>query len=360
MDDCFDLAILGTGRPSRVIAIARCGYDFAIESLSYTKLKKLMDFRSRLESAITGTGKTPTKDELSAFGQKLFEYSVQGKVKKIYDRLPFSHIRLQIYSDLADLQALPWEYMKESEQSSAPNSIRSIVRIVPTIGIPAQAPLKLNKKKLQLLFVQSEPIDQGPVEWNQIKDAIENDFKVLRDSLQMTVVPAATRQSLFDALKGKQFDILHFVGHGEVEPDGTGKLILRDLKTGKSDSVSASELAPLLTDIRLRLVVLSACSSSSGDFTKEFAVVAKSLVEAGIPAVVANQFPINNTVAVAFARTFYEALLRTGDLDLATKEGRKILALLNKSSSSDDRARFEWGIPTLYRHAGVTKVLRVD
>ncbi|HLO18172.1 MAG TPA: CHAT domain-containing protein [Anaerolineales bacterium] len=357
MDDCFDLSILDTGRLSRALAIARCGYDLAIEPLSCTKLRKLMDFRARLASAIDGTGQRPTNSELSAFGQKLFNSIIQGKVKKIYDRLPHSHIRLQIYSDLSDLQALPWEYMRESAQSAAPDVLRSIVRIVPTIGVSVPRPLKLTQRKLQLLFVQSEPIDQGPVEWDQIKQAIESDFKVLPDSLKMTIVQAATRQSLLDALDGKRFDIFHFAGHGEVAPDGTGQLLLRDLKTRKSDPVPARELAPILIDRGLRFVMLSACNTSAGDFTREFAVVAKSLVEAGISAVVANQFPVNNTVAAAFARAFYNDLLRNGDLDLATTNGRKELAF-NKASLANDVARFEWGIPTLYRHAGATKVIR--
>ena len=100
--------------------------------------------------------------------------------------------------------------------------------------------------------------------------------------------------------------------------------------------------------------MLSACNTSAGDFTKAFAVVAKTLVECGVPAVVANQFPITNSIAAIFAGAFYKKLLDCGDVDLATTRGRASLMFV--SSLPSGSARFEWGIPTLYRHIGANRV----
>jgi hypothetical protein len=345
MDDCFELSILDTGRHSRVITIARCGFDLAIESISYKTLKQLMQFRARIVAAIAGTGARLTNTELSEFGQRLFRSAVQQTVNSVYSRLPNSHIRMQIYSDHPDIQAFPWEYIQPPGSPPGPDAFRSIVRVVPTIGLKLPPPLKLTKKRLQLVFIYSEPIDQDAVEWPDIKESIEREFKSrLPQNFSLTVVEAANRDKLFAALDGKSFDILHFVGHGEIGSDGTGKLVLQDLKTRISDPISVAQFGPFLKNKGLRLVTLSACSTSAGDFSKEFAVVAKSLVGYGIPAVVANQFPITNSSAATFAGAFYKELLRSGDVDLATTNGR--IALAMEPALPRKISRHDWGTPS--------------
>lgn len=355
MSDCFELSILDTGSVASAIAVARCGYDLAIESLSCEQLKDLTEFRSCLAAAAEGAAKRPTAQQLIQFGQMLFNFTVQASVKSIYDRLPDSHIRLQILSNRADLQALPWEYIQQPGITPGPNSQRSVVRIVPTIGVEPPEPIKLGKT-VQLLFVYSDPIDQDAVDWPDIKATIEREFSArLPNNFKIDVVPGATCDALFSALDGKDYDILHFAGHGDIASDGTGRLLLKDLRTKRSDPLSAAKLGMVLRSKKLRLVVLSACSTSAGDFTKEFAVVAETLVASGVPAVVANQFPITNSIAATFAGAFYNELLRSGDVDQAATNGRIRLAF--EGDLPGGAARFEWGIPTVYRHIGAARVL---
>jgi CHAT domain-containing protein len=102
--------------------------------------------------------------------------------------------------------------------------------------------------------------------------------------------------------------------------------------------------------------VLSACNTSAGDFSKEFATVAQTLVGNGIPAVVANQFEIQNSIAAAFANAFYAELRESGDVDRATTQGR--LSLNFGGNLPNNEARIDWGIPTLYRHLGAAKVFQ--
>ena len=83
-------------------------------------------------------------------------------------------------------------------------------------------------------------------------------------------------------------------------------------------------------------------------------MVAKSLVESHVSAVVANQFPITNSNAAVFAGSFYRELLRSGDVDLATTSGR--VALNFGPDLPREEARIEWGIPTVYRHVGAARV----
>ena len=79
-------------------------------------------------------------------------------------------------------------------------------------------------------------------------------------------------------------------------------------------------------------------------------------MESGIPAVIANQFEIQNSVAAAFAGAFYGELLSTRDVDRATTKGRLSLDFHGNLPNND--ARIDWGIPTLYRHLGAAKVFQ--
>lgn len=99
MEDEFELSVLASGDQTRAIAIARCGFDRAIESFSGLQLQALFDFHTRLSAAAGGRAPVrPTAPELEQFGRDLFKLIVRGNIRKTYDRLPASHIRLQITS----------------------------------------------------------------------------------------------------------------------------------------------------------------------------------------------------------------------------------------------------------------------
>jgi CHAT domain-containing protein len=197
------------------------------------------------------------------------------------------------------------------------------------------------------------------VEFLDIKESIEREFKTyLPDKVELDVVEGANKQSFLRALDTQPpYHILHFAGHGAVTDDGVGRLLLQHQRTGRSELITAVGLASTMRNRGLHLVVLSACSTAAGDFGKEFAVVARTLVENNVPAVVANQFPITNSAAATFAGAFYRELLRSGDVDQATTNGRVELNF-GQESLANGEARFEWGIPTVYRHVGGAKVFK--
>ena len=354
MSDSLDLTILTAGNPAEVIAVARYGFDLAIESLSCECLQDLMSFRDKLDDAASGKERRPTSQELIDFGRSLSDFTLKGRIAEIYGQLPpESHIRIQIYSNHADVQALPWEYFKHRDVPS-PDVNRSVVRIIPTIG--RQAPsAKKKHEPIRLLLVYADPIDQGFVDFPKVKRTIEDDYGAyLPEGLELDVVSCATRESLAIALEDKDYDIFHFVGHGEIGKDDKGNVLLRDARSGKTDSVTAERFGALLQARGIRLVILSSCSTASGDFSKQYAVLAQTLLESGIPAVVANQFPITNSLAASFSGAFYRALRRVDDVDQAVSRARQFVAF--NIPNQGDAAVFEWGIPTLYRRVGAVRV----
>jgi hypothetical protein len=93
----------------------------------------------------------------------------------------------------------------------------------------------------------------------------------------------------------------------------------------------------------LRLVVLNACEGARTDITDPYAGTAQSLVQQGIPAVVAMQFEITDTAAIMLAQELYGAVADAYPLDAALAEARKAIYAEGNS--------IEWATPVLYLRA---------
>jgi CHAT domain-containing protein len=347
MDDTLDLSILDSGQSASVVGIARRGGDLAVATLpTGAELQALSAFRQRIDHALRrARAERPQAAELIAFGQQLFQFCIRDDLARLYHRLPDSLVRLHIHANRPDLQALPWEYFQEPAQAPGPKRDRTVVRIVPTIGLTPLVPRPFGSS-IRVLFVSADPLDQEGVSWPDVKASIERAFTArIPDRFDITAIEGASQDALTDAVAQHPFDIFHFSGHGEVV-GGKGHLVLLDRRTKKSARISADSLAVMLGGKNIQLAVLSACETASGDFASGFAVIAETLVRAGIPAVVANQFPVPDKTVATFVGALYRELLRTGDIDRATSEGRIKLA---NDPALQGATVLEWGIPTLYR-----------
>lgn len=355
MSDTLDLSILDSGGDQFAILLARCGSDLALGRLPFgPELTDLIRFGERIDQVARGFGDRPKPAELAEYGRKLFSFAFrEDKVRQLYGQLPPTHVRIHILSDRAEVQKLPWEYLQEPNFVPGPRRQRSVVRIVPTIGQPSPSPLRLGDT-IRVLFVSAAPIDQGPVDFPVVRAAIERTFAAkIPGRFTLKAVDGATRDAFRTTIANESFDILHFSGHGDVSADRKGRLLLVNRKSGATDYLDSESLCKLLRGRDLRLVVLSACETSQGNFDDDFAVIAEALVQEGIPAVVANQMPVSNKSIAPFVGALYEQLLISGDIDLAMSEGRIALDL---ELGTPDFAAIEWGIPTLYRHCSASKL----
>jgi hypothetical protein len=354
LEDVLDLWILDSGRES-ALACGRSAYDVAVTSLPYDeKYPELAAFRDRIDQAIRRKVDPPSPQELTAFGHRLFGFLFKGDLGELYGRLPAGHIRIRIFSNRADLQAIPWEYLQEPDRLPGPRRDRSVVRVVRAGGLPPPEPSPLSSQP-RVLFVAADPTDQSAVPWTELQATIERQFRArLGDGFDLRVVEGASEEDLAKALRQFPCDILHFSGHGDAIR-GEGRLVLVDHRTDKSSYLPSRRLALLVRGRGIRLVVLSACETASGDFQDDFAVSASTLVREGVTAVVANQLPIPRQTVAAFVGSLYGELLLSGDIDLATGEGRTSLAA---QLDSERRAPIEWGVPTLYRHIGGSQLFK--
>ena len=358
IDNAFDLSILDSGMPDHAVALARAGPDLALAKIPFgTKLRDLLEFRDRIDALVRGGGGTrPSRAELADYGHELFEFAIRDDILRLYNRLPSSHIRVHILSDHSDLQRLPLEYLQEPNGAPGPSRTRTVIRIVPTVGLTPLQPSP--KGQLRVLFVSSDPSDLDPVSWPAVKERIERTFRfaISREAQKKVVLEAVEgpdSQRLRQVVGQRRFDVFHFSGHGDVQ-NGVGGILLKDAG-GKSDRVDAIQLAQMISGCGLKLVILSACDTATGDFKDDFSVMAQALIRSGIPAVIANQLPIPDASVATFVGAFYESLLDKGDIDVAINEGRIALDLALGSST---QAAVEWGIPTLYRHVEMPMIYR--
>ncbi len=361
--DTLDLVLLDSGAPKRAVIFARSGANVAVVRLSYAgEIDDLQKMRQWIEDSMYGKAfLKPSAGDLADFGHRLFQLIIRDKVRTLYEDLPAGNVRILILSDSPDLQSLPWEFIQEPGKASGPRLNRSVVRIVSTIGLPAPEP-HTSEKKIRVLFAYANPQDQEEsVDWDSVFQSIQDSFSAWIDPDRFELVPVreVTEVGLLKKLQQGQYDVFHFSGHGTVYK-GVGRIILNK---GNDDSayITAEKLAGILREREIRLVVLSACQTSSGDFKNEFSVMAQTLVAEGVTAVVANQMPVYNQTVAPFVGTMYDQLLRHGDIDQAVSEGRMMLATaLNTTDlAPTDAAKPDWGIPTLYRHIAGAELFKL-
>jgi hypothetical protein len=347
----LELFLLDFRKSNDFIVLARRGDDTAIEHLSIdARLNSLASFGCLLGKVLTGNGQRPSAKELTTFGKDLFDILFQGSLRTLYNRLPTGSVSIMILSDRAEIKAIPWEYLVTPDRQPSPHRDRSIIRVQPTCGIDSAKPKEFNKK-LKVLFVSADPIDQEGVTWEDVASRINAALKArMPEETSLKIIEGATRQGVIDAITRETFDIFHFFGHGYE-----GKLILQNIKTGKSDSILASDLAVLLAGKEVQLAILSACLSGAGDYDDDFGVISTALIQTGIPAVIANQYSIPYKSISPFVGSVYSSLITYGDIDRAVADGRAALAV-ELADSTGNNAVVEWGIPTLYRLANAKQL----
>ena len=198
-----------------------------------------------------------------------------------------------------------------------------IVRHLDLAG-PAR-PLTINPP-LKILVASASPSGLPQLdherEWRLLLEGTEDlrhKSTVVIDRLEHATLKGLRRQ-----LRQSDYHVLHFIGHGSFDHKSEDGLLVFENDTGSSDVVTGQDVAIVLCDQpTLRLVLLNACEGGRGSNSDSFSGVAQSLVQQGVPAVVAMQFEISDKAAIAFAHEFYMAMADGLPVDAALTEGRK-------------------------------------
>lgn len=356
MSEPMDLFVLNGSAPNQAIALARRGPDIAVSriDLQHAEIRSFVAFTDRVEQVVLG-GPRPTARELDDIGRRLFAHVFNGDVLQLYTRLPDGRVSIQIATDEPDIHRIPWEFLTPSDRGPVPHQERCIVRVVPMCATKRRPLPARPRKKLRLLLIVSDPVDQSIVTWKDVELGVRRAFgECTKNLATLEVVPGASSQVLLQVLNADDgFDVIHFLGHG-TEVNGEGRLVLVDVdNAGKSDFITGAQFATALSgQKRLKLVILSACLTGAGNIKDRFGPVATTLLRSGVPAVIANQASIPNRSVAPFVTALYQCLLRDGNIDTAMMAGRVALDFELRKSIPPDKAVVEWGIPALYRLPG--------
>ncbi len=356
----FDLLVTrsGGGYNARVISspAGQANVDFVLP-FSPAELRSFFWLAGRLSRQLRLVTVEPPTVILDpkAFGARLYAAVFAGEVGKVFARsLDLSKDKLRIrlrLGDVLELADLPWEYLYATDLDrhlalSAQTPLVRYVELALGEETLAVAP------PLHILAVVADPSDVVQLdvekEWHQLQAALADLSE--RRLVVLERLEKATLPMLQARLRGSPLHILHFIGHGTFDADhNTGTLIFAD-NAGKSHPVSAERLATLLHDHQsLRLVLLNACQGAQGGQSDPFAGVAQKLVQQGMPAVVAMQFPVSDQAAIALAYEFYRAVADGYAVDAAVTEARKALY-----AAGDER---EWGTPVLFSRSADNQIL---
>ncbi len=340
--------------------------------------RRIIDAREHIVQYIDGNPKFPSlpnEQDLRGLGRDLFEVLFPGDIRRLYDhaRADFAKTvnaqvaerRLSIIftSMLGWVAEKPWEFAYDPSRNALlaaqeVNFVRNVLTAVPAEARPARV------DKLRILVVAAQPVGAAPLSASEEEAVIMRGFRPLVDQqlAEVQVVPSVTPERLHELMESSAYgndpiDVLHFIGHGEYRlPERMGYLLFENDEGGIQE-INAEIITQIVAKRGIRLVFLNACETGAGyapgprrridrrassprfDFASG---VAPALVEAGVPSVVANQFPVLDPSAAAFARHFYGALARGRSIGDAAREAR---VAVNYSITGE---AIDWAIPVVF------------
>ena len=259
-------------------------------------------------------------------------------------------LRVVLRIDDPVLAGLPWEAMFDRAAGAYVCRQDQLVRHVPVASAPA--PLRV-KPPLRILGVVSSPRGLPALDVDKEQDQLARALArpAGLDLAELHWAPSATWADLQDLLLDGEWHVLHFIGHGDFDPERDEGVLALTREDGRADLVAAHRLVDLLRQARPmpRLVVLNSCSGAAAGVSDLFSGTAAALVRGGVSAVAAMQYEISDPAAVAFARGFYAAIARGRGVDDAVSSGR--VAILG----TGDRT-LEWVTPVLYLRGHDTRL----
>jgi CHASE2 domain-containing sensor protein len=356
----LDIVLFPSGDKA-FVRLARCGtrHGEGQETVPVDLEELARAARALDEPAGAGVGQAAQR----ALGLKLYQGLLgDGDVGMQLDRClggartqESAGVRVRLNLDQApSLATIPWElvYLPGDERFLASSTRTPLVRYLqsraPNLGLEVRLPVRV-------LVVLPENAARGdaPLDLAREKATLQRALQPLvrADAADVRFLERrVTRARMRSALQGglaelgeEPFQIVCYAGHGHH--DESRACLFLDADGGGTDEVDQEWLSELFEGRdEVKLVVLNACQGATVSALRPFGGLAPRLVKAGVPAVVAMQYPVRDDEALTFAEVFYRALFRgasRGRVEVALGEARKAL----RQDFPDSPG---WGAPVLY------------
>ena len=290
-------------------------------------------------------------------GENLFDAIFSGEVYTCYvmswelAREKGKGLRVRLHINVPEFHDYPWELLYNSKMNQF-LGLSNDTPIVRFFELPFPEQPLFMESPIKVLVMISSPEGFPPINVDEEWNRLENAFAPLieRGMVVIERLPRPTLRELQKALRRERFHIFHFIGHGKfVVHRQDGVLLMEEELNGRGRPVSGQYLGILLHDHQwLRMVVLNACEGARTSQSDPYAGVAQTLVQQGIPAVIAMQFPIYENSALVFAHEFYGAIADGFPVDAAISEARKAIFMTGNET--------EWATPVLFMNSPDGKI----
>jgi hypothetical protein len=328
-------------------------------------------------------GKIENREELVVLGTSLynilFDNTISKEFKEEYDKVikeqpsPVLRVVLEFKPDARDLAKMPWEYIYYPDNPDgegrgffiATDSQLILARHVPLkVGVGDQKP---GPKPLRVLIVASKPENRaggeplGIVKSDEIIQTIKALKKLHPDAIEIKEMPdpdnpdqtQPSKRRLSETVQQFQPHVLHFIGHGEYEDDRGHLLLVKDDDPKTASRIDDEAFADCFRNKEPRLIFLHACEGARTDSYAAFRGVALQLAYSRVPAVVAMQYEIANSMATRFANKFYESLGKGKPIDVAVQDGRLELGMFTDEEQNFSNRAFGSPVVFLQNAAGI-------
>ena len=321
-------------------------------SLPFNTLKMREDLKHLEELSLSS--KVAKDDFHIKFGNMLYNKVFSGDfsdyfnqcLKEAFAKEQGLRIRVRIDGAKApELNSIPWEFLHDGQDFLVTKMETPISRLPLEVSLHDTNPIE---ESLKMLVVVSSPLNlpdhqvlNTEREQEVILEALD---KLIRDrKLEIDFVDEASLDTIQDYLSEKDYHVLHFTGHGVFDEDSEQGFLLLEDEKGQRSNVKNEDIAAILGNHKsLRLVVLSACQSAKASHNKGYPALAYTLLQRGIPSVLAMQYSVLDSSATSFAERFYSDLAVSKPVDLALTSARLALMV------GENKNRVDFATPVLF------------
>ncbi|MDM8531782.1 tetratricopeptide repeat protein [Anaerolineales bacterium HSG25] len=227
---------------------------------------------------------------------------------------------------------------------------------------------------LRVLLVSPRPEEKraGYIDHRAIAGPVTAALNELGQLVELTLLSPPTFPALQTALQQAEtherpYHVVHFDGHGTFDKQvGLGGLCFEDPRDlhkqteRRMELVHAEQMATLMKERRIPLVMLNACQSAQSEDDPTASVAAK-LLDEGVASVIAMSHSVLVETAKRFVAEFYQALAEGARVGQAMLRSQQALhADLNRGRVGHvaEFALHDWFVPVLYQEKADEPLLK--
>jgi tetratricopeptide (TPR) repeat protein len=303
--------------------------------------------------------------DLDGWGRQVFGAVFgSGPARDAYMRIRArGDVEIVFRSAVPGLLGLPWELMADPRRDTPlAMDVAGVSRALPAApDAPETVPVPGGR--LRVLMVISRPSGTADVGYQMVARPLLTRLDAVRGQVDLVVLRPPTLAALGEELNraagaGTPYQVVHFDGHGAFQGLKTSDLgegvLVFEHPSGGPQAVPAKQIARLLADSRVPVVVLNACQSGAVGKQLE-AAVATSLLAAGVASVVAMAYSVYAVAAAEFMAAFYERLFAGGTVAAAVTAGRRqLFRVPGRPSAKGDLPLADWVVPVHYARREVS------